>query len=72
MLDKRGFQVALGCFLLLDIICVLGTALLDHDGSGKDLLWLGITRWIVDPLLTVIAYVIWKLKADQKGNEEED
>jgi ABC-type multidrug transport system fused ATPase/permease subunit len=72
LLDKRGFQVALGCFLLLDIICVLGTALLDHDGDGKDILWLGITRWIAEPLLTLVAYVIWKLKADQKDSEEED
>ena len=72
LLDKRGFQVALGVFLLLDIICVLGTALLDHDGNGKDILWLGITRWIAEPLLTIIAYVIWKLKADQGGSEEAD
>jgi ABC-type multidrug transport system fused ATPase/permease subunit len=72
LLDTRGFQVALVVFLLLDVICVLGTALLDHDGSGKDLLWLGVTRWIVEPLFTVIALIVWKLKANEKSSEEEE
>jgi ABC-type multidrug transport system fused ATPase/permease subunit len=72
LLDTRGFQISLCCFLLLDIICVVGTSLLDHDGSGKDILWLGIIRWLVEPTLTVIAYVTYKLKADQKGSETEE
>jgi hypothetical protein len=46
--------------------------MLDHDESGKDILWLGLTRWLVEPILTVIAYVVWKIKADLKGSEPEE
>jgi ABC-type multidrug transport system fused ATPase/permease subunit len=56
----------------LDILCILGTWSLDHDDSGTDIIWLGAGRWVVGPLFAVMAWMVWKQKADAKAPDDDD